>query len=815
MTIAQSESLQNVSFVFMSASWQSMELELAGARSVSGSTSLVEESVSQQSRQTKSVCRAQLRDAIAKAEHRLIAIVDEGTTVDQDQLRSMLNRVEQAPVQTCFEQSIPLPSMRFGRIKRVLIQVLTWLTRLVFRIQKTEFTRGVTLIDRDQISAAINELECTTSSSRSVIGSGEFGWAYTVEQLLAMCRLQGICVVETKTAGHVVFSATAETAEASKEFRFKRIQQAFQATLRFWWNRIMFPRRNCDAPDKRYRRLDRVAALLVLGVLGGFILFQNLGFPLFEPDEARNSQLASNVLESGHWLSLTLASENYWDKPPLQIWAIACSYKIFGVSPFSTRVPIALAAALTVLLTVLVGQRLVGFRAAWLAGILLLLTTGFVCTGRYVTMDASLTAMATAMSLFGFLAIQQPFQRRFSIAAGVACGLGILIKGPVIGVLCLPPLLVAIWLGESKQSWSLKSFAWFAVPAFLISAPWFIATAVIHPDFLVYFFWKHHVVRFSAAFNHREPFWYYFIGIFIFMFPASYLLPSVAKFLTSRKSHNRFARTREHGYLLLSALWVVGFFSISESKLPTYILPSFPPICLLMGVLLDRKLFSNSTYSIAAIQASGRLAKLANNRTWLEKIGRRAPIELLFWFGITGLAANQLLQSESVTATYLLVCTCVLLMLVVATSLFRAQPKIAWACFGAMACLMISLTAHQLIPGISSDRSIHVAAARIQTLDEFQHAPVVFFGRESYGAGMTLNSSEIKCFDETDVSSLVEFLASNPHSIIVASEEPMDVLRHDLPWTIALEERDDARHLYVSRPNAVLISHQMGDRVVK
>ena len=134
------------------------------------------------------------------------------------------------------------------------------------------------------------------------------------------------------------------------------------------------------------------------------------------------------------------------------------------------------------------------------------------------------------------------------------------------------------------------------------------------------------MVRFSDAFNHREPFWYYLLGIFIFMFPASYLIPSLIKFLTSRRPENRFMRTREHGFLLLAAVWIIGFFSISESKLPTYIVPSFPLICLLMGGLLDRKLFSRQTDEAIAQQTrpDGVIpAKL----TWLVRTGRRAPFE--------------------------------------------------------------------------------------------------------------------------------------------------------------------------------------------
>ena len=117
---------------------------------------------------------------------------------------------------------------------------------------------------------------------------------------------------------------------------------------------------------------------------------------------------------------------------------------------------------------------------------------------------------------------------------------------------------------------------------------------------------------------------------------------------------------------------------------------------------------------------------------------------------------------------------------------------------------MVSLTAHRLVPAISTARSIHEAASKLQLSEEFQNAPVVFFGREDYGASMKLNESTITRFDDTQTLSMIEFLNQNPNSIIVSSEDPMETLRRDLSWTIELEECEEGRHLYVSRPNPVV-----------
>ena len=167
----------------------------------------------------------------------------------------------------------------------------------------------------------------------------------------------------------------------------------------------MFPVSLRESSVRRYKAHERFFGTAGLLLAAALVFFSSLNYPLFEPDEARNAQLALNVIESGQWMSLTLAEENYWDKPPLQMWAIAASYKVFGVSPLATRLPVAMASMFTILATLLLGKKLLGYRGSWFGGLLLLLTTGFVCVSRYVTMDASLTAMSTIMLLSTYLAV--------------------------------------------------------------------------------------------------------------------------------------------------------------------------------------------------------------------------------------------------------------------------------------------------------------------------------------------------------------------------------------------------------------------------
>ncbi len=754
-----------------------------------------------------------LKAAIDAARHPVIALLEPEVSVDANQFGLMLEQIGELPIQSSFTNNCNKQTQP-NVIPRLLFKLYSFLIRFLLKVNKTEFDYGLTIFQKDQlcdIPDLYKSLPMEVPADQSREGHNTLNQFVT--ETLSRARLHRLSVTEARIE-QLNIADTATTPSLPQTLK------AIQRGSRFWWNSIMFPVSLKESPVRRYKTYERFLGTVGLLLIAAIVFFNSLNYPLFEPDEARNAQLALNVIESGQWMSLTLAEENYWDKPPLQMWAIAASYKIFGVSPLATRLPVAVASMFTILATLLLGKKLLGYRGSWFGGLLLLLTTGFVCVSRYVTMDASLTAMSTIMLLSTYLAVTNGFKRHYAVLASIACGLGILIKGPVIGVLCLPPLILFFWLSPIQKRLPRRWWMWFSIPAFLVSAPWFIATAWIHPDFLTYFFWKHHVVRFSDAFNHREPFWYYLVGIFIFMFPASYLIPSLIKFLTSRRPENRFLRTREQGFLLLASLWIIGFFSISESKLPTYIVPSFPLICLLMGGLLDRKLFSRQTDEAIAQQTrkdGTGPAKL----TWLVRTGRRAPFEILFWFTIIGIISVTLLNSSNapiLTTGEFLTGLLIMVGLVTASYVYRQKVKVSWACFAATGLLVVTLSTHRLIPTISIDRSIHHAASQVKNTDEFNSAPIVFFGRETYGSAITLNSDDIVTFYSSEANSLARFIEKNPHTIVVAGENEMNILRHELPWTIEIEEREDARHLYVTRPqhtHPASVAKQPSENVVR
>lgn len=343
-----------------------------------------------------------------------------------------------------------------------------------------------------------------------------------------------------------------------------------------------------------------IALLVMLGALPFFL--GNLDFPLVEPDETRNVQIALEMHETGDYLLPTRHGSPYLDKPAMLFWSMAKSFEWFGRSEQAARLPIGFAGWLTVVGLIVVGSRRFGLFAATLGGLALMCCVGFAVVSRFVITDVLLTCTMTwaALSLHRGMGTKA-WRGVWWTIAGAALGVGILTKGPVAPVLTLPPFLLWCWLERHANRRTLASLLWVVVPMLLVPLPWFLSVALREPAQLEHFFWKHNVVRFTQAFNHQQPFWFYVPVIFAGMFPTSMLLPSMLVGLVSRRESLRRLRTENDGFLWLAGGTTILFFTISSAKLPTYILPSLPMLSLLAGRFVARVIFS----------PEGRLGQLA------------------------------------------------------------------------------------------------------------------------------------------------------------------------------------------------------------
>jgi 4-amino-4-deoxy-L-arabinose transferase-like glycosyltransferase len=346
----------------------------------------------------------------------------------------------------------------------------------------------------------------------------------------------------------------------------------------------------------------RWQAFLLLLILPGVLLYPCLSFRLFEPDEGRYAEIPREMLARGEWTVPYLLGEPYLDKPPLLYWLVMGSYRLFGIHDWSARLVPALAVHATVLLTYLLGRRLLGERAAFFGALLLALAPGFVSVGRLLVLDGLLTLCVLLSLLAAFEAVRGPRLRwSWWLLSAAACGLGVLTKGPVALVLLVPPLWAFRRLGGPVCRPGRPGWLAFTTLLLAVTLPWYVALSLRIPDFARYFLWEHNVVRFLSPFDHLRPVWFYGPILLVGLLPGTLLLPTFLRFLLSGDPAAAGRRSPALGFVLLGAGWCVLFFTLSGCKLPTYILPAFPLLALALGSYLAGVSWHGSRVVVAVV----------------------------------------------------------------------------------------------------------------------------------------------------------------------------------------------------------------------
>ncbi|MEZ6140177.1 MAG: glycosyltransferase family 39 protein [Zavarzinella sp.] len=351
----------------------------------------------------------------------------------------------------------------------------------------------------------------------------------------------------------------------------------------YFWQNVLFP---CKNETQALSRV-KLTSIVLLVILPGLLLYPTISYYLLEPDEGRYAQIPREMVLTGDWVVPHLQGEPYLDKPPLFYWLVAISYHIFGVSEAAARLIPAIAVHLTILCIYLIGRRSLGERAALWGALLLTVIPGFTGVARLLVLDGLLTFFVTLGLLSIYESIRTPQFRRFWWYLGAtAVGAGILTKGPIPLLLILPVVIAYRWISGNATSIPRKHLLGAAAILCIINFPWYFAIYLREPVFLRYFFWEHNILRFIKPFDHLEPVWFYLpivVGSVatVVLFPLIYFRQWIFRAVDETPY-----RTKEHGFFLMAGLWCIFFFSMSGCKLPTYILPAFPPLMLALGHFL-------------------------------------------------------------------------------------------------------------------------------------------------------------------------------------------------------------------------------------
>jgi len=335
--------------------------------------------------------------------------------------------------------------------------------------------------------------------------------------------------------------------------------------------------------------LSWVAFLWNIGVLG-----------VMDKTEALFVEVAHQMYLTNDWITPHWNGQTFFDYPVWGYWLVALSFKLFGVSEWAARLPVALCAIAVVWLSFytlrfwgfFLGEKTESTRLlwirAWLGAGILALNPGWVGWGRTSVTDMFLaSAISLTMLSFylGYVNSEQPkVQKIWYGLTPVFAAIAVLAKGPV-GLL-LPSLAIAAFLGYVGQ-WQA---VWREVKGLLlamivifcgIAVPWYaLATQANGLTFLNSFLGFSNFQRFtSVLYRHAGPWYFYLPWCFILLLPWSTFLPLTLARLQfwRRKVWQHSPRDRQLG--LFCFFWfvlILLFFSSAATKLAGYILPIVP-----------------------------------------------------------------------------------------------------------------------------------------------------------------------------------------------------------------------------------------------
>jgi len=336
--------------------------------------------------------------------------------------------------------------------------------------------------------------------------------------------------------------------------------------------------------DHDWRMVRRDLSLLSL--IFGVLFFGTLGVrPLANPDEGRYSEIPREMIERADWVLPRLNGVLYFYKPPLPYWLQAGAQMVGGKSVFAQRVWPAAISLLGLLGVYLAGSYFYGRLAGWLAAA----TTGtsllYFSLSQILTLDpfvSTFMSLALFCYIAGVLRPDGPARRWLFLGFYTGISLAVMSKGFM--AIAIPGAVIFFWFALLGRWRLLRNLylGWGVIIFLVIAGPWHLAAAASNPHWFDFYVIHEHFERYVSDVSDRsQPVWYYLVLLPIAFAPWTVFLPQALIPMLNRWQ----SRTEDAAgwFMLIWAVLIVVFFSASQSKLPTYILPVMPPLAVLSG----------------------------------------------------------------------------------------------------------------------------------------------------------------------------------------------------------------------------------------
>ncbi len=367
----------------------------------------------------------------------------------------------------------------------------------------------------------------------------------------------------------------------------------------------------------------RYASLALILFLWIAIYFASIFSPaLLDDVDTIHAEAAREMVLRHDWVTLYTDGIRYLEKAPLMYWGVAASYKIFGVSEWSTRLPLMLGVLALLLATYRLGSMAYGERGGLYAAVVLATSLGPYIFTRFQIPDIMVGLWMALSAIFFLRSLQQETPSRW-VCWGFAatCALNVLTKSLIGLAFPFGTILLYLLLTRNLRH-ILKLRLLTSTLVFLaIAAPWHILAAIRNPTqvtsagtvkgFLWFYFVNEQFLRYLGK---RVPPGYDTVPLLIFwaltflwIAPWMVFLPQSVRQIPWRLRELRDRMTATQQANLFFALWaitIVGFFTFSTRQ-EYYTIPAVPALALLVGGWLVKESAAPETEG-----RSGRIASL-------------------------------------------------------------------------------------------------------------------------------------------------------------------------------------------------------------
>lgn len=353
--------------------------------------------------------------------------------------------------------------------------------------------------------------------------------------------------------------------------------------------------------NKNFETISTKTALAIIFVAAISRLLSLGAYPLMDPTEARYAEIARKMVATGDFITpYYYGGVPFWGKPPLSFWLTSLSYKAFGVSEFSARLPSFLLAIFIVFMIYRFALHFYGQRTALMSALILSTTALFYTLAGAVVTDTAL-AFCTTLSMISLPmaldAQDESRSRLWGLLFFIGAGLSLLAKGPIGLVLIVFPITVwALWTRRLREVFKRLPWVPGIIIALAIAIPWYVIAEMKTPGFFEYFFIGEHWKRFVEpgwagdlyGDAHDQPHGMIWLLFLADSFPWIIFIAAGCVWLRSRGRRLKDAfNDKWAAYLLCMALAPMVFFTMAGNVLMTYVLPGLPAFAVLTAVTLS------------------------------------------------------------------------------------------------------------------------------------------------------------------------------------------------------------------------------------